>query len=155
MKFFITNSILYLIGFILFFSNENIYAAENNLIKDKAANFKSKNSSPSLKQDSRIKTFLYSESNIYKVLVYHGFQTSVEFARGEIVETISLGDSYAWKITPVDRRLFIKPLEENIHTNMTIITNYRTYQFELFSKVPDDFVDENFAYVVRFFYPNG
>jgi len=154
MKFFIINSILSLVTFFLIFSNDNLYAKSNDLIKDKASSMRSL-SPNNTKHDTRIKTFLYSESDIYKVLVYNGFQTSVEFARGEVIETISLGDSYAWKITPVDRRLFIKPLEENIHTNMTIITNYRTYQFELFSKAPDDYVDNNFAYVVRFFYPNG
>ena len=105
--------------------------------------------------DSRIKTFIYSENEIYRVVVYNGFQTNVEFANGEYVQTLSLGDTYAWKITPVERRLFIRPLEENIHTNMTVITNRRTYQFEILSQAPADIVNDNFAYVVRFFYPGS
>lgn len=105
-------------------------------------------------RDSRIKTFLYSENEIYRVLLYHGFQSSIEFTLGEVPETISVGDSYAWKITPVDRRIFIKPQEQNIHTNMTVITNRRTYHFELLAKAAPDEVDPEFAYVVRFFYPS-
>ncbi|MEO0348022.1 MAG: TrbG/VirB9 family P-type conjugative transfer protein, partial [Pseudomonadota bacterium] len=62
-------------------------------------------------------------------------------------------DNFAWQITPVDRRIFVKPTEENIHTNLTVITNVRTYHFELLAKSPTDEVDYNFAYVVRFFYP--
>ena len=105
-------------------------------------------------QDSRIKTFVYSENEIYRVVLYHGFQSNIEFALGEVPETISVGDSFAWKITPVDRRIFIKPQEQNIHTNMTVITNRRTYHFELLAKAAADEVDPEFAYVVRFFYPS-
>lgn len=103
--------------------------------------------------DSRIKTFIYNENEIFKVLIHTGFQSSIEFANGEEVETISIGEAYAWKLTPIGRRLFIKPLENNIHTNVTVITNRRTYQFEIRSKSPEDEVDEELCYVVRFYYP--
>jgi type IV secretion system protein VirB9 len=103
--------------------------------------------------DNRIKTYIYNENEVYSVLVHYGYQSSIEFGLGEELETISIGDSYAWKITPVGRRLFIKPLEENIHTNVTIITNKRTYQFDLISKLPGEGFDKELVYVVRFFYP--
>lgn len=103
--------------------------------------------------DSRIKTFIFNENEIFRVVIHTGFQTSVEFAKGEEVQTISIGEAYAWKLTPIGRRLFIKPLENNIHTNMTVITNKRTYQMEIRSKSPEDEVDEELSYVVRFYYP--
>lgn len=104
--------------------------------------------------DNRIKTYIYNENEVYLVVVHYGFQTNIEFAIGEEVETISVGDSYAWKVTPVGRRLFIKPLEENIHTNMTIITNKRTYQFDVVSKTAENSeVDKELAYVIKFYYP--
>lgn len=104
--------------------------------------------------DSRIKTYVYNENEVFLVVVHYGYQSSIELAIGEEVETLSIGDSYAWKITPVGRRLFIKPLEENIHTNMTVVTNRRTYQFDIVSKMPDENIDRELVYVVRFYYPD-
>jgi type IV secretion system protein VirB9 len=105
--------------------------------------------------DNRIKTYVYSENEVFLLLVNYGYQASIEFGIGEEVETISIGDSYAWKITPVGRRLFIKSLEENMHTNMTVITNKRTYQFDVISKPIDENIDKDLVYVVRFFYPTS
>ncbi|MBN8827179.1 MAG: TrbG/VirB9 family P-type conjugative transfer protein [Sphingobacteriia bacterium] len=106
------------------------------------------------KADSRIKTFVYDESDIYKIVVHKGFQTTIELARNEEIETISLGSPYAWTITPVGRRIFIKPHQENIHTNFSIITDKHTYNFEVLSKEPEYEIDDQLAYVVRFYYPD-
>lgn len=103
--------------------------------------------------DSRIKTFVYNENEVFHVTVQYGYQSNIEFGKGEEIETISIGNNYSWKITPVERRLFIKAIEGDAHTNMTVITNKRTYQFELQSKYPDDRLDEELVYVVRFYYP--
>lgn len=105
--------------------------------------------------DNRIKTYIYNENEIYPVVIYYGYQTSIEFAHGEEVSSISMGESYSWQITPVGRRLFIKPFEENMHTNMTILTNKRAYQFDLFSKKIENKYDENLVYVMRFYYPEN
>jgi len=104
--------------------------------------------------DSRIKTFIYSENEVFRLVVHYGYQTSIEFADGEEIQTISVGNNYAWQLTPIGRRLFIKPLEENILTNMTIITNKRVYQLEVQSKLLSYTIDEELVYVVRFFYPS-
>ena len=50
--------------------------------------------------DSRIKTFVYSENDVFRVVVHHGYQTSVEFAEGEEISMISIGNNYAWQLTP-------------------------------------------------------
>jgi type IV secretion system protein VirB9 len=104
--------------------------------------------------DSRIKTFVYNENEVFHLTLHYGYQSNIEFAIGEEIDTLSIGNSSSWKITPVDRRLFIKPLEGSAKTNMTVITNKRTYQFELESKDPDQNLDEELVYVVRFFYPS-
>lgn len=104
--------------------------------------------------DSRIKTLVYSGNEIFRIVIHYGYQTVIEFAEGEEVQTISVGNNYAWQITPLDSRLFIKPLEENILTNMTIITNMRTYQFEVQSKTPSYTRDDELSFVIRFFYPD-
>ncbi len=102
--------------------------------------------------DSRIKTYVYNQNDVYLVLINAGFQSSIEFERGESIKTLSLGDSYSWNLTPIGNRLFIKPLENNVRTNMTIITNLRTYQFDIASKSEEQ-NDTDMAYVIRFFYP--
>jgi type IV secretion system protein VirB9 len=108
----------------------------------------------SVTTDSRIKTYIYNPNEIFLIVVHTGFQSHIEFAKGEIVETISMGDSYAWKITPLENRLFIKPMEKNIRTNMTILTNRRTYQFDIVARDLEGEDDKDLVYVVRFLYPS-
>jgi type IV secretion system protein VirB9 len=103
--------------------------------------------------DNRVKTYVYNENEVFPLVIFYGYQTSIEFAKGEEISTISMGDSYSWSMTPVGRRLFVKPLEENMHTNMTIITNKRAYQFDLFSKKIDGEFNNDLVYVMRFYYP--
>ena len=105
-----------------------------------------------LTTDRRIKTYVYHPSDVYLVTMSPGFQTSIEFSKGEQVETISVGDSYSWTMNPVENRVFIKPLEDNIRTNMTIITNKRTYQFDVISSSERQYVND-ISYVIRFYYP--
>ena len=52
-----------------------------------------------------------------------------------------------------DNRLFIKPMERNIRTNMTIITNKKTYQFDLVANELESGDEKDLVYVVRFEYP--
>ena len=108
-----------------------------------------------LPTDSRIKTFVYSENEVFRVVVHHGYQTSIEFAKDEEIQTVFLGNNYAWQLTPLGRRLFIKAIEDEIMTNMTIITNQHVYQFEVESKSASQALDAELAYVVRFFYPDS
>ena len=103
--------------------------------------------------DNRIKTYVYNQNEVYLLTLHHGFQSHVEFAKGEEIETLSIGDTYAWKLTPLGNRLFIKPMEKNIRTNMTIITNKRTYQFDLIAKEIEEDEEANLVYLVRFYYP--
>ena len=104
--------------------------------------------------DNRIKTYIYNPNDVYMLVLHYGFQSHIEFAEKEEVETISIGDSYAWKITPIGNRLFIRPIEKNVYTNMTILTNKRSYQFDLVAKELDEGDEKNLVYIVKFYYPN-
>lgn len=106
-----------------------------------------------LTTDNRIKTYFYNENDIFKLVVHSGYQSSIEFANDEKVNTISLGDNFSWKVTPVGKRLFIKPMQNNLHTNLTVITNKRTYYFDLFAKAKTEDIDKDLVYVMKFFYP--
>ena len=105
--------------------------------------------------DSRIKTYIFNENEVFRIVVHYGYQTSIEFAESEEIQTISAGNNYAWQITPIGRRLFIKPLEENIATNMTILTNKRSYYFDIESRSLTYNNNQDLVYVIRFFYPDN
>lgn len=103
--------------------------------------------------DSRIKTLVYNPNEVFELKFYYGYQSFIEFSENEEIEMISIGESFAWKITPAGKRLFIRALEVSDHTNMTIITNKRTYHFDIKSGEYDGREDEELVYTVRFYYP--
>lgn len=105
--------------------------------------------------DSRIKTFVYSANEVFPIVLHYGYQTTVEFGNDEKVQTYSVGNNYAWQISVMGSTLFIKPMEENVVTNMILITNKRRYYFELQSETVSEALDQDLVYAIRFFYPDG
>lgn len=106
---------------------------------------------PQLPADGRIKKLLYDESDVYTITTKYGYQTNIVFERGEEVQTISVGDRSLWQIIPTGNRLYIRPMEDDVVTNMTVMTNRRSYQFDLKS------VGEKKSgniYVAKFVYPD-
>ena len=103
-----------------------------------------------LTTDSRIKTFVYNENEVYTVYSEYGYQSSIEFSKDETINTLSLGDPVVFRVTPSENRIFVKALQDNSHTNMTVITDLRTYYFDLSSIIPDGM---ELSYVTRFYYP--
>lgn len=105
--------------------------------------------------DSRIKTFVYNANDVYRVLTHYGYQMNIEFGDDEEIETVSVGERAGWQITPTEDRLFVRAMEDKAHTNMTVITNKRTYQFDLYSSQPGQQGWDELVYVVRFYYPEN
>jgi type IV secretion system protein VirB9 len=103
--------------------------------------------------DSRIRTYVYGKNDIFKLIASYGYQSSIELDPEENVETISLGNSAAFKINPAGSRIFVRALQLNQVTNMTIVTDKRSYQFELHSTDEENI--SNMMYVVRFYYPDN
>jgi len=106
----------------------------------------------SITRDNRIKTYIYNPDEVYLLVLHFGFQSHIEFSKNEEVQNIILGDAYAWKLTPLGNRLFIKPLEKDIRTNMTIITNKRTYEFDITSVELMEGGEKDLVYVIKFDY---
>jgi len=104
--------------------------------------------------DPRIKTILYSPNEIIKYTGYYNFQSSLLFAEDEQIGTISLGFSGAWQMNPVGNRLFLKPVEQDATTNMTLITNKHTYFFELHAAEAKDISDKDISFEIRILYPS-
>lgn len=104
--------------------------------------------------DSRIQTVMYDPNEIYKFTGHYGYQSSIEFAADEEVQTVSLGDSLSWLITPSGNRIFLKPVEQDAMTNMTVITSKHIYHFELHPMESDNINDKSMIFVLRFVYPD-
>jgi type IV secretion system protein VirB9 len=102
--------------------------------------------------DPRIQSVVYDTNQVVQLQVATGFQLTVEFAPDERIENVAIGDSGAWQVTPNKRgdHLFIKAIQPGVTTNLTVVTDARSYNFELlplYGPLPD------MAYTVRFTYP--
>lgn len=106
--------------------------------------------------DNRIKTFVYDEHEVYRIKGYYGYSTTLQFSKKEQIESINLGDSVAWSVTPLKSHrniMMIKPLLENAHSNMTVITDKRIYSFELSAAKSNVPWNGRIAYRLMFKYP--
>ncbi len=107
--------------------------------------------SPLLAKDARLATRLFNPDEVVRVEGKMGVQASIAFAEDERIENVAIGDSNSWQVTPNKRAnlLFVKPLAAKAQTNMTVVTDRRTYFFDL--------VSGTFGaplYVLRFTYPD-
>ncbi|WP_286612109.1 TrbG/VirB9 family P-type conjugative transfer protein [Variovorax jilinensis] len=100
--------------------------------------------------DARVKQVAFDPNQVYEIVGTYGYQTAIEFGDDEAVKVVTLGDSIAWQTVPYQNRLFIKPVEANASTNLTVITDKRTYYFKLTSAKGS--VGQTF--LVRFVYPS-
>jgi type IV secretion system protein VirB9 len=105
--------------------------------------------------DSRIRTVRYSPNEVYQFIGHYSYQSAIEFEVGENILTVSVGDSTAWMVNPSGNRLFLKPIEQNALTNMTVITDKRSYLFELHAEETKDIRDKEMVFSYRFIYPQN
>ncbi|HZW61282.1 MAG TPA: TrbG/VirB9 family P-type conjugative transfer protein [Candidatus Babeliales bacterium] len=85
--------------------------------------------------DHRVKVVQYDPNNVVVLNGRYGYQTQITFATNESIQSVSIGDSMAWQAVPVANNLFIKPVVES-STNMTVLTNTNSYNFQLDSTSP-------------------
>ena len=83
--------------------------------------------------DSRVVSRQFRANEIVRVEGRVGVQATIGFEAGEKIENVAVGDADRWQITPNRRAdlLFVKPLEAAARTNMTVVTDKRTYLFDL------------------------
>lgn len=106
--------------------------------------------------DARVKKVTYHENDVYRLEGHYGYTTVVEFGDKERIETISLGDSEAWQVVKPhrDNLLFVKPLEQNAATNMTVITSDHIYSFELSAEKAESNEVSDLTFRLKFTYAN-
>lgn len=89
--------------------------------------------------DPRLVSVVYDPAQIVKVIGRPGVQATITFGEDEKIENVAVGDSQKWQITPNKRAnlLFARPLEAAAVTNMTVVTDKRTYLFDLVASAKD------------------
>ena len=101
--------------------------------------------------DERLVEVRYDAAKVYRVEGKPKVQATIRFGEDEAIENVAVGDSNAWQITPNKRAnlLFVKPLLARANTNMTVVTNKRTYLFDLVASP-----SAQPMYVLSFKYPD-
>jgi type IV secretion system protein VirB9 len=103
--------------------------------------------------DRRLRVAPYAADRVYRLTAYVGYQIDLEFEPGERFVGLGAGDLAGLRFAAQDNHLFLKPRAPSIDTNLTVLTNRRSYQFEYSSNArrPDPAQDE-VVYALRFTY---
>jgi type IV secretion system protein VirB9 len=89
----------------------------------------------SLGADARIREVNYTDGNVIQIRSAFRTATQIEFAAGEVIKFVAMGDTVSWEVAPADNSLFVKPRERAGSTNLIVVTDFqgtkRNYTFEL------------------------
>ena len=89
----------------------------------------------SLGADARIREVSYTDGNVIQIRSAFRTATQIEFAPGEVIKFVAMGDTVSWEVAPADNSLFVKPRERAGATNLIVVTDFqgtkRNYTFEL------------------------
>lgn len=94
----------------------------------------------------------YDSTQVVQLVGAPGYQLTVELSPDEQVQNVAVGDPAAWQVSVNNAgdHLFIKPAQADVPTNMTVITNVRVYNFDLYALSGPA---EDMPYHVTFRYP--
>lgn len=104
--------------------------------------------SPS-RYDHRIRTVEYNPMDTVKVDGVAGIATHIQVAPSERYVTHAFGESGGWAFSNVENNFFIRPKAVDSNTNLTIITDKRTYHF-LLRYIDSYTIEENGQEVEKF-----
>jgi type IV secretion system protein VirB9 len=102
--------------------------------------------------DPHLQLVNYDAGQIVQLQGAPGYQLMVELSPDEQVQSVAIGDSTAWQVSlsKSGDRLFIKAVQAEVPTNMTVVTSVRVYNFEL---MPLPGPTPDMPYTVQFQYP--
>lgn len=104
--------------------------------------------------DARIRVVPYRADAVYRLRGYVGYQIDIAFAPGERFVGLGVGDSMGVTFAAAANHLFIKPRAAHVATNLTVLTNRRTYLFQYEAdSAPPDVSGADVIYALRFEYP--
>lgn len=98
-----------------------------------------------------MQTIDYRRDQVVQIEGSAGYQVMIALAPDERIQNVALGDSGAWQVVTSQsgNMLFVRPTQDGVSTNMTVITSARFYAFDL---VPVAYGSP--PYEVRFRYPS-
>ena len=105
--------------------------------------------------DGHFKTWLYRNNGIYYFEGYYQHPVQIEFASDEKIETIYLPKPNAWSITTMVNMMLLTPIIEDAETTMTVMTNKRTYYFEMHPRTANGAIDKDVPYNIKFRYTSS
>lgn len=105
--------------------------------------------------DPRIRSIPYDSDQVVLLTAHLGYQMTIEFAPGERIQNVAIGDGQDWQVTPnkAANLLFLKPMSLAKPTDMTVVTNLRRYAFELRARSAAGERAAAMTYIVQFIYP--
>lgn len=103
--------------------------------------------------DSRIQTVTYNPDDVVRIRIKAGVSTQIQVEPGEFITQpdagMGLGDPLAWNVSVRGNNIFLRPIAEEPDTNISLVTNKRTYALSLESVKKG----QTPAWLVRFAYP--
>lgn len=109
-----------------------------------------------LRPDPRIRVVPYRADAVYRLRGYVGYQIDITFAPGERFVGLGVGDEKGVTFAAKANHLFVKPRAAHVATNLTVLTNRRTYLFDYEAGPrPPDPTGADVIYALRFEYPTG
>lgn len=102
--------------------------------------------------DPHLQRVDYDAGQIVQLRGSPGYQMMIELSPDEQIQSVAIGDSGAWQATVNKEgdRLFLKPAQADVSTNMTVVTSVRVYNFDLTSLGGPT---ADMPYTVQFRYP--
>jgi type IV secretion system protein VirB9 len=96
----------------------------------------------------------YRTDAVYRLRGYVGYQIDITFAPGERFLGVGVGDAKGVTFAANGNHLFLKPRAAHVATDITVLTNRRTYLFDYeVEPRPPDPTGADVIYALRFEYP--
>lgn len=102
-------------------------------------------------KDQRIQYFTYDSGDVFPIYSKIGYSTLIQLESDEHLQdegVLGMGFAKGWSVGVKGNNIVFKPIADLPDTNMLIVTNKRTYAFDLKLR------DNNITYVAKFNYPD-
>ena len=100
--------------------------------------------------DPRMRVVEYRAEEVIHLDGFVGYAIHLEFATGEALVNVAAGDMGALEIGSEARHLWLKPKFAPAHTNISVVTNRRVYQFDYVAHRFGPSTSERLVYSIRF-----
>lgn len=106
---------------------------------------------------SRIRHVTYSADRVVALTASSLTSTQIILSSGERIQSIQCGDMVAWMVHVDSQQpsmFFIKPTMLGSHTNMTVVSDQRSYYFNLVSEPFNAMNQTDQPFAIKFNYPH-